>query len=431
MEKIKRFLSVPILDDEEKYLASTILNILLLSFVLIFSVGLTIMVLFDSMRPLQISLLLLGILIMFILRIPLKRGYVKEVSWTLFVLLTLIIPMVLAIGGTVRLPAISLFVLVSVIAGLTLGKNAAIMSAIINIIIVSTLIWAEFYGYLPPFGEISIIQQILMFAISTILTVMLINQTLTNVHNSLKIAKENQIKLTNLNQDLEQRVATRTLALETSNEVSRQISTMLDQQRLVRDVTQQLRTTFGYYHVHIYLFDESKQNLVMEGGTGDAGRAMMARGHMLKRDQGLVGRAAQQNQLVLIPDVSKAKGWLPNPLLPETKSELAVPIAIGSEVLGVLDIQHHMFNGLGDQDAKLVQSIANQVAIAIQNAQTFTRSQEKAVQEAQVSAINQRIQSAMTIEDVLQIAISELGQALRANQSRIELFNPNLQQNLD
>ena len=421
IEKIRIFFSAPVFENEEKNRAAKIVNTLLVSFILLFSFGLTTMVLLVSMRSVQISLAIIAILVMFGLRIPLRRGYVKEVSWILFTTLTLIIPMVMAAGGTVRLPAISLFVLISVIAGLTLGKRAAYLSALVNILIVSGLIWAEFNKYLPPIGEQSGIQQILMFAVSAILTVILISQALESIQTSLDLAKENQNLLTNLNLELEQRVAARTRALETTTEVSRSLSTILDRNQLVSEVVEQVQGAFGYYHTQIYLFNEFKQNLVMVGGTGDAGRALLARDHKLKKGQGLVGRAAESNQVMLIPDVTQAEGWLPNPLLPDTKAEVAVPIAVGSDVLGVLDVQHNVTNALSTQDADLIQTIANQVAIAVQNAQAYTRSQRQAVREAQITAINQRIQSAMTIEDVLQIAVSELGNTLGARSSNIDI----------
>ena len=124
---------------------------------------------------------------------------------------------------------------------------------------------------------------------------------------------------------------------------------------------------------------------------------------------------------MLIPDVSQAEGWLPNPLLPDTKAEVAVPIAIGDDVLGVLDVQQNITGGLSENDANLIQSIANQVAVAVQNAQAYQHTQRQAVREAQITAINQRIQSAATIDDVLQIAISELGQVLDSQQASVEL----------
>ncbi|HEY4689392.1 MAG TPA: cache domain-containing protein [Anaerolineae bacterium] len=220
---------------------------------------------------------------------------------------------------------------------------------------------------------------------------------------------------------LEQRVAERTHALATSTEVSRRLSTILDLKQLVVEVVEQVQSAFDYYHAHIYLFDEARENLVMVGGTGEAGATMLARGHQIPQGKGLVGRAAQTNIAVLVPDTSTDPGWLPNPLLPHTKSEAAVPIAIGDQVLGVLDVQHNVVNGLKQEDADLLQSIANQVAIAVRNAQAYTQAQQQAYREKRINRINEKIQSAATIEDVLQITARELGQVLSARRASVQL----------
>jgi HAMP domain-containing protein len=220
---------------------------------------------------------------------------------------------------------------------------------------------------------------------------------------------------------LEARVAERTRMVETSAEISRRLSTILDPDQLVQAVVEQLQQAFHYYHVQIYLFDEHREVLRMVGGTGAAGREMLARGHTLLADTGLVGRAASLNVAVFTPNTLQDQGWLPNPLLPDTRSEVAVPIASGSHVLGVLDVQQNVLGGLGDADVQLIQTIAAQVAPAIQNARAYAGAQRQAQREGLIAAIGQKIQRAATVDEVLRVAVQELGQALEARQSSVEI----------
>jgi putative methionine-R-sulfoxide reductase with GAF domain len=228
---------------------------------------------------------------------------------------------------------------------------------------------------------------------------------------------------------LEQRVAERTRALQTSAEVSRRLSTILDREQLISEVVHEVQTAFDYYHVHIYLYDQEKRRLQMAGGTGQAAKMMLARKHAIQPGQGLVGQAAAANQAVLVPDVALNENWLPNPLLPDTRSEIAVPIAVGSNVLGVLDVQHNVSQGLSEEDQSLLQSVANQIAVALNNAQLYEQTQRVAEHEALVNRINQQIQRATTVEDVLQVASQELGQALGATQAAVYLRNKQIGRN--
>ncbi len=220
---------------------------------------------------------------------------------------------------------------------------------------------------------------------------------------------------------LEQRVHDRTRAVETSAEVSRRLVSIADPQALVAAVVDEIQSAFGFYHAQVYLFDEKRENLVLMGGTGEAGRLLLSRGHKLPRGRGLVGRAAETNQLVLVSDTAADPGWLPNPLLPETRSEVAVPIAIADQVLGVLDVQHNVVDGLRQAEAALLASIAQQVAVALQNARTFVQTRQLARREALINAIGQKVQSATTVEEVLQVAVRELGQTLEVSRTSVQL----------
>jgi GAF domain-containing protein len=223
---------------------------------------------------------------------------------------------------------------------------------------------------------------------------------------------------------LEQGVAVRTHAILTSAEVGRRLSTILDQAQLVRAVVEQVSAAFDYYHTHIYLYDENRQRLVMMSGTGQAGQEMLAQGHTILAGQGLVGKAATTNNVVLVPDVTQAEGWLPNPLLPETESEVAVPIALGDRVLGVLDVQNNVKNSLQQEDADLLLSIANQIAIALQNARQYAEAQARAEQVAYMNTITQKIQATTSVENALQVAVREIGRATKAKQTVVKLNTP-------
>lgn len=223
---------------------------------------------------------------------------------------------------------------------------------------------------------------------------------------------------------LEQRIADRTRALTISSEVGRRLSTILDEQQLVSEVVEQVQKAFGYYHAHIYLLNEEGDRLIMMGGTGRAGQLMLAQGHYVDKDKGLVGRAARENRVVFVPDIRKDPEWLPNTLLPDTMSEVAVPIAVGDQVLGVLDAQDDEANGLQQQDADLLFSIANQVAIALQNAKTYAEIQRQAERRALINEINRKIQNTFDAQKAMQIAVREVGRAVGGRSARVWLNDP-------
>lgn len=220
---------------------------------------------------------------------------------------------------------------------------------------------------------------------------------------------------------LEQQVTARTQALTATAEVSRYLSTILDPHELVLQVVEQVKEAFNYYHAHIYLLAEDGKTLKMVGGTGEVGQTLLERGHTVSIERGLVGQAARTRQTVLVPDTGADANWLPNPLLPDTQSEIAVPIIYGDVVLGVLDVQQNIVNGLNEEDKKLLESIARQAAIALQNASVLERSRQNA------EALRESQQLFETILETAPIPflISRISDArvLYANRQYGELFH--------
>lgn len=224
-------------------------------------------------------------------------------------------------------------------------------------------------------------------------------------------------RLRSSQQDLEAKVLERTKALEASSRVSRSLSTIIDRQKLVLEVVEQVKNSFKYYHVHVYLIDEEAQKLKMVGGSGEVGRIMLERGHSLALGQGLVGRAAETNMSIVAMDVSRTPGWRPNPLLPETKAEIAVPVALGDRVLGVLDVQNNLVNSFTQQDVDLLQSIASQIAIGLRNIEFYEQAQKNAQREALINEISQKIQSTTDVQSAMRVAVREIGSVLKAKQA--------------
>ncbi len=185
---------------------------------------------------------------------------------------------------------------------------------------------------------------------------------------------------------LEQHVADRTRRLEIVASLGERLIAILDLDELLVELVNQVKDNFGYYHVHIYLLDEQQQTLVVAAGIGQAGVEMKVSGHniSLNAPTSLVARAARTGEIVSVENVREAEDWLPNRLLPDTYSEMAVPIVLEDRVVGVLDVQSDKIAGLDEGDATLLRTLANQAAVAIRNARLFSEV-ETALAEAYIA----------------------------------------------
>ncbi len=154
--------------------------------------------------------------------------------------------------------------------------------------------------------------------------------------------------------------------------VSTTASTVLNPDELLQAVVNLTQERFGLYHAHVYLTDE-ENNLLLAAGSGEIGNQMVIEGHTIQIDaeKSIVAHAARERKAVIVNDVRTEEGYLPNAFLPETRSEMAVPMIVGDKVIGVFDVQSESAGHFTEEDAKIYTTLAVQVAIALQNARLY------------------------------------------------------------
>ena len=183
----------------------------------------------------------------------------------------------------------------------------------------------------------------------------------------------------------ERSLARRAAELQTVADVSTAVASTLDTIQLLQEVVDLTKTSFGLYHAHIYILNETKDTLMLTAGAGEAGARMVAekRSIPLSQEQSLVARTARNREGIIVNDVYADTGFLPHPALPDTRSEMAVPIIATDQLLGVLDIQSDQVDRFTEQDLVVQGTLASQIGIALNNARTFEES-EKAREQLNV-----------------------------------------------
>lgn len=180
--------------------------------------------------------------------------------------------------------------------------------------------------------------------------------------------------------DLEKRL----YQLRTAAEISQTVSSILDPQFLIQQVAEFLRNRFSLYYVGIFLIDESREYAVLRYGTGEAGRQMLASKHRLAvGGYSMIGWATQTRKSRIALDTGVEAVRFDNPLLPQTRSELALPIISGIDILGAMSIQSENSNAFDENDIMVLQGIADSLAVALENANSFQKTQ-KAIEDIRV-----------------------------------------------
>jgi GAF domain-containing protein/HAMP domain-containing protein len=186
-------------------------------------------------------------------------------------------------------------------------------------------------------------------------------------------------RLSGLTSTLEQRVAARTIELERRSlqlqvaaEVARETTAMHDMEGLLKRAVDLIRERFGFYHAGIFLVDEKGEWAVLRSATGEAGQTMLERGHRLRvGEEGIVGFVTGTGQPRIALDVGADAMHFKNPLLPDTRSEMALPLKAAGKVIGALDVQSTAEAAFSEDDVQVLQTMAGQVAVAIDNARLF------------------------------------------------------------
>lgn len=218
-------------------------------------------------------------------------------------------------------------------------------------------------------------------------------------------------------------IAKRAVELAMVAEVATRVASVQNPTEMLQTVVDMTRQAFDLYHVHIYLLDDTGELLVLAVGSGEIGRQMVSEDRQiaLNAEKSLVARAARTRFGVIVNNVRQDPGFLPHRLLPNTRSELAVPMIVGDQLSGVLDIQDDETGRFTSEDVNIMTTLAAQVAVSLQNARSFIRAQRQAEREALINTIGERIQATNSVEAALQVAVREIGRAMGAQATSIRL----------
>ncbi len=227
-----------------------------------------------------------------------------------------------------------------------------------------------------------------------------------------------QVLLDTRTRDLERRTAQLVVAAD----VGRTVSALLHVEPLLARVVELIRDRFGFYHVSIFLMDDSGQSLVLREATGPVGARLKADGYRLPLEaRSIVGWVASTRQPRVIADVRTDPSFLSHALLPETRAEAALPLRAGERLIGVLDVQSRKPAAFAPADLDVLQILADQVGVALENGLLFARQQRLLQLEQLVLSLTTKIHQTVELEAILESAAADLGRALGAGRAVVRL----------
>ena len=202
--------------------------------------------------------------------------------------------------------------------------------------------------------------------------------------------------------------------LQTASEIARESTTgTMDVNITLSRSVDLIKSRFNFYHASIFLIDPLGKFAVLRESTGEAGMQLKQSHHKLAvGSASIVGQATDKGIPVLVGNVTQEVNYFANPLLPDTRSELAIPMKIGEKILGAVDVQSREINAFSPEDINILQALADQIAVAVQNEDLFTHTNQSLARHRLLHRITSANVESMTVEDSIRASLEILHQAL-------------------
>ncbi len=290
------------------------------------------------------------------------------------------------ISGSAR----TFFVTFAVIVGMLFPPRTAIFSALVTILTSLFAAWLVLTGQYMPARPTLLVESIdtWIVAIASIIFVdaililglALLQKEFLNAQertvNVLQTLEKERVLLEKRVEERTTEITEKTIQLEAASSVARRIAEVRDLQVLLNSVVSNIAEQFGFYHVGIFLMDDKEQYAVLQAASSEGGREMLKLGHRLAVGQtGIVGYVTARARPRVALDTGADAVFFDNPHLPLTHSEMALPLIIRGHVIGALDIQSEKTNAFSEDDVEIMRTVADQLAIAIENTRLFTESE--------------------------------------------------------
>ncbi|GJM40819.1 MAG: hypothetical protein DHS20C20_11010 [Ardenticatenaceae bacterium] len=244
-------------------------------------------------------------------------------------------------------------------------------------------------------------------------------QLLTTIAGALSIAVNNLLQLAAVQNALAVQSEQR-LQMQTAAEVSAATTSILNLNTLTQEAVNLIKERFELYYVGLFLKEENQA--VLKAGTGEAGEAQLAaHRQLLVGGQSLVGGATKDGKPRITHDVSTDPEWLPNPHLPKTQSEMALPLRVRGETIGALTVQSEQVDLFNDDLIGTLQIMVDQLAVAIQNAQLLSQAESRAQRQAYLNEISARMHQSADVESIVGVGLQALSKQLNGTAVALQL----------